>query len=402
MALKRFFNNTYTGLFSELPVTATTGTIFLSENTQELYGYDTNKLPFIVGDTTLWSASTGTNSLVPTNSDLIASGDYSIAIGLTTIASGNYSHAEGNETIASGDGSHAGGYLSTANGAYSFAHGQSLYVDGDRSVVLGGFSNQITTSNNTGIFVGNNNTIFSGSGNVILGGLGNTISGHTNSAIIAGSGNTIDFDLTNSYNHGEVILGSDNSTISATTVTSIISSSGSSINYGSWRSSIIGGANNSMHQAFSSAIIGGSGNVIGAVGSNTNNVVVLACTNLISPPLSDIVCVPNLMITGLTSTDPIATDIDGKIVAGTSDIRLKQNISNLTNSLSTINNLRGVSFEYTPESNMGGGIRYGFIAQEVEKIVPDIVRFRAGGSGMLSLNISWGGKRIIFWNYNIK
>ena len=35
---------------------------------------------------------------------------------------------------------------------------------------------------------------------------------------------------------------------------------------------------------------------------------------------------------------------------------------------------------------MGDGIRYGFIAQEVQEFVPDIVRSRAKGDGMLSLN----------------
>jgi hypothetical protein len=35
---------------------------------------------------------------------------------------------------------------------------------------------------------------------------------------------------------------------------------------------------------------------------------------------------------------------------------------------------------------MGSGIRFGFIAQEVQNIVPDMVRLRAKGDGMLNLN----------------
>jgi hypothetical protein len=96
--------------------------------------------------------------------------------------------------------------------------------------------------------------------------------------------------------------------------------------------------------------------------------------------------VEDLVIDGLINTDPIATDADGRIVAGTSDARLKENIKSLTKSLDIIKNLRGVSFEYTKESNMGGGTRYGFIAQEVQKHVPLIVRERAKSDGMLSLN----------------
>ena len=35
---------------------------------------------------------------------------------------------------------------------------------------------------------------------------------------------------------------------------------------------------------------------------------------------------------------------------------------------------------------MGNGLRYGFIAQEVQEFVPDIVRSRVKGDGMLSLS----------------
>ena len=144
------------------------------------------------------------------------------------------------------------------------------------------------------------------------------------------------------------------------------------------------GFNNSIGFNFSptenSHIFGGSENFI-----NSDRCIILGGSG-ITANTSDTVYVPDLIIDGLTSTDPIATDSTGRIVAGTSDARLKQNINELTNSLDIINNLRGVSFEYTPESKMGDGIRYGFIAQEVQQHVPDIVRSRAKGDGMLSLN----------------
>jgi hypothetical protein len=103
---------------------------------------------------------------------------------------------------------------------------------------------------------------------------------------------------------------------------------------------------------------------------------------------NDTVYVPDLVIDGLVSTDPIATDASGRIVAGVSDVRLKRNINTLPTALDVIKNLRGVSFEYTEESNMGSGIRFGFIAQEVQEIVPELVRNRAKSDGMLNLNYS--------------
>ena len=258
----------------------------------------------------------------------------------------------------------------------------------NNSIIAGGSVNFLDGTYYSGMLAGQNNIISGGSGNVILGGYLNKISGHTNSGIIGGSGNTIDFDLASSYKSDEMIIGSRDSSISSTTMTSVISSSASSINYGSWKSSIICGTNNHMYQSYNSLILGGENVTIGVINSNTNNVIVLGCNNFSSNTISDMVIVPDISVLSFSGTgsDPIAIDINGKIIAGTSDRRLKQNINKLTNSLSIINRLKGVSFEYTNESNFGSGTRYGFIAQDVQEIIPEIVRPRAGGDGFLSLN----------------
>lgn len=94
----------------------------------------------------------------------------------------------------------------------------------------------------------------------------------------------------------------------------------------------------------------------------------------------------DLIIDGLVSTDPIATDADGKIVAGASDMRLKRNIEILSDGLDKIRKLRGVEFEWTPESNMGIGKRFGLIAQEVNEVIPEMVRARSKSDGMLTIN----------------
>jgi len=62
---------------------------------------------------------------------------------------------------------------------------------------------------------------------------------------------------------------------------------------------------------------------------------------------------------------------DGTLTTATSDISFKENINQINNSLNSIMNLRGVTFTWKSEPEMGQ--RIGFIAQEVEKVIPELV-----------------------------
>ena len=55
----------------------------------------------------------------------------------------------------------------------------------------------------------------------------------------------------------------------------------------------------------------------------------------------------------------------------TSDLRLKENITSLTNSLLKINQLHGVNFTW--KNNENNKINAGLIAQDVEKVIPEVV-----------------------------
>lgn len=94
----------------------------------------------------------------------------------------------------------------------------------------------------------------------------------------------------------------------------------------------------------------------------------------------------NLFIEGMLSQDSLSTNNEGKIVASTSDKRLKQNITPISDALNKVISLSGVSYEYTVESKMGDGIRFGLIAQDVKSVIPEIVRNRAKDNDMLSLS----------------
>lgn len=85
---------------------------------------------------------------------------------------------------------------------------------------------------------------------------------------------------------------------------------------------------------------------------------------------------------GIGTTTPttklyVNGDITANSVAGTSDSRFKTNIRPVTNALNKVKALQGVYFNWNqkafPEKEFGAQDELGFIAQEVEKIVPEIV-----------------------------
>ena len=91
---------------------------------------------------------------------------------------------------------------------------------------------------------------------------------------------------------------------------------------------------------------------------------------------------PNGGNVGIGTTAPttklyVNGDITANSIAGTSDIRFKTNIRPVVNALDKVKALRGVYFNWNqkafPEKEFGAQNELGFIAQEVEKIVPEIV-----------------------------
>jgi len=70
----------------------------------------------------------------------------------------------------------------------------------------------------------------------------------------------------------------------------------------------------------------------------------------------------------------LETDAFGNIIRGASDERLKQNIVSIENPLEIILGLRGVRYEWIDAERFGSQVEVGFIAQEVEEILPEVVR----------------------------
>ncbi len=63
----------------------------------------------------------------------------------------------------------------------------------------------------------------------------------------------------------------------------------------------------------------------------------------------------------------------------TSDLKLKRNVEPIGNALSIVSQLNGYTYEYRteerPELNLTEGRQYGFITQEVQEVMPEVVRY---------------------------
>ena len=69
-------------------------------------------------------------------------------------------------------------------------------------------------------------------------------------------------------------------------------------------------------------------------------------------------------------------------ITTTSDKRLKENISNINNPVEKVKKLRGVNFSWKADAEHKNNI--GFIAQEVQEVVPELVKSK--DDGFLTVN----------------
>jgi hypothetical protein len=91
----------------------------------------------------------------------------------------------------------------------------------------------------------------------------------------------------------------------------------------------------------------------------------------------------NQAITSATTTFGVSIRASNDIMAGgafvsTSDKRVKENIKELHHSLDLINKLRPVSYNKIDKVKYGNKLNYGFIAQEVEELIPNAVNTGTG------------------------
>jgi hypothetical protein len=80
----------------------------------------------------------------------------------------------------------------------------------------------------------------------------------------------------------------------------------------------------------------------------------------------------------------LGRDINGITVNLTSDARFKRNLLPIDSALGKVLSLNGLSFEWRVEEYKDKGFpegrHYGVIAQEIEKVLPEVVKERPDGS----------------------
>ena len=129
-----------------------------------------------------------------------------------------------------------------------------------------------------------------------------------------------------------------------------------------------------------STITTGTGNVF--IGYNSGEGLPINSSNLLRIGIGG-----NPLIQGVFATPTGSVQINGNLhtigTATSSDQRLKQDISPITNSLTKVLKLRPVRFKYRWDEfkkySFSKGFHIGFIAQEVEKLFPEVVQENLDG-----------------------
>jgi hypothetical protein len=277
---------------------------------------------------------------------------------ISTIGGGNLNRAcclastigGGCSNTTSGDTSTIGGGRSncTLDCFTTIGGGWLNKVTGLHSTIGGGFCNTISST-------------YAGS-STIGGGNSNFVSGYT-STIGGGSFNT----ASNSYS----TVGGGGCNIASGSISTVI---GGFCNTASGLySTVIGGQCNAAISSYSFVggqcnIAGGSHSAVGGCGL-TNSCINTFMYN----------CLRAFNLSG--STVAVCVGTDGILVRGASDVRLKTCISPITYGLSDVLQLNPVSFNWCENirESRGENRQLGFIAQEVEPIIPESVGMSAEG-----------------------
>lgn len=111
----------------------------------------------------------------------------------------------------------------------------------------------------------------------------------------------------------------------------------------------------------------------------------------ISGTSNDYVYVPSLNIKAV-GAGPGVTDIGidalGNVVDQASDISLKENIKTIQSALEKVLKLRGVTYNWINKEKGGDATKLGFIAQEVNQVIPELTYNNSGYMGVHYKDIS--------------
>jgi hypothetical protein len=239
------------------------------------------------------------------------------SVGVANLDPKNTLHVYGNSII---------GYSDIVNtGGWSLVNGDGNNNSCNSSIITG---SKNTTAGSYSIVAGQANSTLAGSKNNIVTGDNNSVAGNSNVVlggrhVIASGANE---NLVSGYGHAVAGL-----------------------------NSIIGGSSNNINAGANNCLAVGTGNTI-AAGHNESVVMGNAVTT--------------------TAAAQFRANFSGGIFFNvaptiTSDLRMKKNVASLTYGLTEIMKMRPASYQY--KENTTGATNLGFIAQEMVKIVPEVV-----------------------------
>ena len=305
-----------------------------------------------------------------------------------TIASGNYTFALGLGAQATGSSAFAIGQNATASNVVSFALGSNAVASGRQSTALGALSiasGNFSMALNSGISEG----YYSTSMGYLTKAIGSNALSIGSGYVYSVSG--MSFNIYNSASGSySVTIGNGNSATRyySTAIGYRNTSSGeqaialgSGVIANSYRSVVIGSynyydANNSYFNWVNTEPLFVVGN--GTSPESKSNALTVLKSGMIGigteAPTTKLDVNGTVRIryvgSGAYST-PLNRTADGTLTTATSDVRLKTDIATLDNALNKVLQLRGVSFKWKDNPDMGS--RIGFIAQEMEPVLPELV-----------------------------
>ncbi|MGE5356183.1 MAG: tail fiber domain-containing protein [Deltaproteobacteria bacterium] len=333
-----------------------------------------------------------------------ANGMASIAMGESTTASGYASKAIGSYTTASGDGSTAIGMENTASGGGSTTIGVDITAPSGYETVIGRFNTDYTPINTTGwnssdrLFVIGNGTGTTSKSNamtILKNGyvgigvdapsyklsIGSNTTGLHNPATNTLSIITNNFERVRIADNGNVSIGSTSTANNRLRVISSVSGGSNSTGYfeNENASGIALRATTNSSDGTILSIQEGSGYSLRCDGYDPSWFVSMIVKGRqvginTSDPTQNLDVNGNARIRNIGSgaySGPVNQMSDGTLTTSTSDVRLKENIETIHNGLEKVKQLRGVTFTW--KSSPEYGTKYGFIAQELEKVIPELV-----------------------------
>ncbi len=277
----------------------------------------------------------------------VASGDFSLAAGYLTVASGVVSTSMGSGSVASGDYSLAAGRVTNASGDYSFSIGRNTAASGDFASAIGdtvtarsyssmtiGRYNDSIVSSSPGIWVNTDPIFIIGNG---------TANNARRNAFIVAKNSETGINIANGMPQAGLHIKGIAATFDAHLR---LESAGGSTDY----CNILYDGNTKFRNF-------GAGDEFQWRNS----------TNNIRMTLDDL---GNLTIAGIYTP---------------SDAKLKKNIVRLQNSLEKLTQLNGYHYNWI-DVHGDQRLQTGFIAQEVEKLMPELVKTDSEGIKNINYN----------------